>query len=51
MQEAAISRNCFKNETVRAVSLKRKVGYLEDDIADTREKISRMQIDNNASHE
>jgi len=50
LQEAAISRNRFKNETIRAVSVKRKVGYLEDDITNTREKISRMQIDDNASH-
>jgi hypothetical protein len=54
VQEASITRNRKKNDTVRngmknkiipQVSLKRKVGYSEDEVAEARERISRMRLD------
>jgi hypothetical protein len=44
-QEAIIRRNRTKNQIVAQVSLKRKVGYSEDEVAEARDRISKMRLD------
>lgn len=45
VKEASISRNRFKNEVVTRISIKRKVGYSDDEIAETRKRMSRLRIE------
>ena len=45
IQEASINRNRTKNNIVARVSLKRKVGYSNDELAEARERISKMRLD------
>lgn len=44
-QEASIRRNRTKNQIVAQVSLKRKVGYSEEEVAEARDRISKMRLD------
>ncbi|KDR64926.1 hypothetical protein GALMADRAFT_149157 [Galerina marginata CBS 339.88] len=44
LREAAIARNRTKNQTVRQVSLKRKVGYATDEVVEARDRLSRMKL-------
>ncbi|KDR65321.1 hypothetical protein GALMADRAFT_148788 [Galerina marginata CBS 339.88] len=44
LREAAIIRNRTKNQTVRQVSLKRKVGYATDEVVEARDRLSRMKL-------
>jgi hypothetical protein len=45
LQEASISRNRTKNQIVAQVSIKRKVGYSDDEVAEARKRMSRMRLD------
>ena len=40
-----MTRNRIKNTAVRQISLKRKVGYSEDEVGEARVKMSQMKID------
>lgn len=46
-KEASISRNRTKNQIVaqKMISIKRKVGYSDDEIAETRKRMSLMHLE------
>jgi hypothetical protein len=45
VQNATIIRNRTKNDVIKRVSLKRKVGYPEDEVAEAQERVSKMRLD------
>ena len=45
LQEASITRNRTKNEIVARVSIKRKVGYSDDEVTEARKRMNQMHLD------
>ena len=45
-QEASITRNRTKNQAVtKQLSIKRKVGYSEEEVAEAKERFTQMRLD------